>query len=173
MNHLTTTLFCSAALAALATAPAVSAHAPAFHVAALHRGHAVNKTKVHIPASGHITYTFGVSTSVSASDLGSFVRLAATFYKWSSYTDVCNNPRQKLKVLKKSLYGKIKDTTETYTAGDCQSIYYGDSYKLKKQSGIGQTDSFVSTLYGWFRGKNGSKYKGTLNLDISVAIENN
>jgi hypothetical protein len=50
-------------------------------------------------------------------------------------------------------------------------VFYGDAYKLKDKSGFGKTDSFVSTLYGWYRlFGTGPKYKGTLNLDVSVAI---
>ena len=170
MNNLTKTLLGSAALCALGTVPALATHVPKFHVLALLDGRVVNKTKLHNPGGEHITYTLGISTSVSASDLHKTVPLAKTFYKWSSYTDNCNNPRQKIKAQKKTAYAKISAATETYTVGDCTTVFYGDTYKLKDKSGFGQTDSFVSTLYGWFKGSSGAQYKGTLKLDVSVAI---
>ncbi len=175
MNKLTRTLLGGTALCALA-APAFAAAAPKMHVRALHAGHVVNKTKVHNQTAQHITYTFSVYTSVPASDFHKMVPLVSTFYKWNSTTDSSiydcgGNPRMKIKAPKKSLYGKIKTGTESYSFG-CSSdpmVFYGDNYKLTDASGEGKTDAFVSTLYAWFKNSRG-RYKGTLNLDVSVAI---
>lgn len=169
MHNLTRTLLSGTALAALAAAPSVAGNAPKFHVQALHAGKQVNKTVLHSPVGGHTTYTIGVSTYVPPSALHKTVPLALTFYKWSSSAE-CSNPRQKIKAPKKSLYGKIKTGTETYSLGcSAPTVFYGDSYKLTDPSGEGKTDNFVSVLYGWYENA-GIKYKGTLYLDVSVAI---
>ena len=174
MNNLTKTLLGGTALTALAAAPALADHAPKFHVAALHPSKVVNKTKVHNYDRAHVTYTFGVYTSVPASDYRKTVYLASTFYRWSSY-DSCyfggTEPKMRIKARKESKYAKIGTATESYSFR-CPygpSHFYGDTYKLNDKAGFGQTDTFVSILYGKFQ--NGSvRYKGTLNLDVSVAI---
>jgi hypothetical protein len=170
MHNLTRTLLSGTALAALAAAPSVASNAPEIHIQALHAGKQVNKTVLHNSVGGHTTYTIGVSTSVLASDLHKTVPLALTFYKWSS-SESCSNPRQKIKAPKKSLYGKIKTGTESYSLScPAPTVFYGDSYKLTDASGEGKTDSFVSILYGWYVKPGGIKYKGTLYSDVSVAI---
>jgi hypothetical protein len=170
MNSLAKPLLSGVALCALATVPAVASNGPAFHVQALRRGHVVNKTNMQNQKAQHITYTFGVYTYVSASDLYKTIPLAGTFYKWCS-TSSCfgPEPRQKIKAPKKSKYAKIGTATETYTFSVGPRVFYGDTYKLKDAAGEGQTDTFVSSLYAWFTDNN-SKYKGTLNLEVSVAI---
>ena len=172
MNNLTKTLLGGVALCALATAPALAGNAPKFHVTALHAGRVVNKTgaRRHCwPTASCLTYTLNVSTAVPASDFHKAVPLAATFYKWNTISG-CSDPKEKLKVPKKSLYGKVHGATETYSFG-CPSgltVFYGDSYKLTDKSGFGQTDTFVSVLKSEW--EQSVKYKGTLYLDVSVAI---
>jgi hypothetical protein len=169
MNKLIVALLGGAAFCALTSVRAVAGDAPARHVTALHRGTAVNKTMVHDPVGYHVTYTFAVSTAVPASDLHQAAPLALTFYKWSSSAE-CSNPRQKIKAPRKSVYGRVRGATETYSLGcTAPTVFYGDIYTLKDPAGEGQTDAFVSTLYGWFKNA-GLKYKGTLHLDVSVAI---
>lgn len=171
MNLITKSLLGSAAVVALATAPAMAGGAPHLSVTALYAGHAVNKTKVHNPGRKHLTYTFGVSSYVPASDLNVTVKLAGTYYKWNSNRSICTAPKEKIKVPKKSTYAKLGHSTETYSLG-CSSgptVFYGDTYDLTNSSGEGQTDSFVSTLIGKFS-NSGVKYKGFLHLDVSVHI---
>lgn len=175
MNNLIKALLGSAAFSALTSGAAGAADAPIFHIASLHAGgKVVNKTKAHNHGATHVTYTFGVYTSVSASDFRKTVLLASTFYRWSSY-DSCyaggTEPKMSIKAQKRSTYAKIGTATETYSFR-CPygpSHFYGDTYKLKDASGFGQTDTFVSVLYGKFH-NGSSKYKGTLNLDVNVAI---
>jgi hypothetical protein len=117
----------------------------------------------------HITYTFGVYTYASASSSG--VKLGATYYKWNSYSSLCTTPKMKIKAPKKSVYAKIGTSTETYSFG-CPSgptVFYGDTW-TNKTGQSGNTDTFVSTLTGKFTNSRG-KYKGTLNLDVSVSIQ--
>jgi hypothetical protein len=49
-------------------------------------------------------------------------------------------------------------------------VFYGNTYKLTNPEGEGKTDTFVSTLIGKFE-NNGVKYKGKLNMDVSVTID--
>lgn len=171
MNNLTKTLLGGAALSALAAAPALAHHAPQFHIQALHAGKRVNKTKIHNQRALHITYTLGIYTAIPAA-VHKAVPLVLTFYKWNTYSDaaLCTEPKQKIKAQRKSLYGKVRTATETYSFGnDCSYVFYGDTYTLIDPSGAGQTDSFVSTLYGRFKTWNGA-YRGKLILDVSVAI---
>lgn len=172
MNNLTKTLLGGVAIAALASVPATAAghRHPAFHVQALHAGHAVNKTKIMNNGATHITYTFGVYSYQSASAPKN-THLVNTYYKWNSNGTTCSAPKMKIKAPKKSVYAKIGTASETYSLG-CPSgptVYLGDTWSNK--SGVaGNTDTFRSVLTGKF--KNGStKYKGTLNLDVSVFIE--
>jgi len=172
MNNLTKTLLGGVALAALTTAPAMAGHHrhPAFHVTALHAGKAVNKTKIHNQGATHITYTFGVYTYQPA-NAAKNTHLAGTYYKWNSNSSTCTYPKMKINAPKKSVYAKIGTATETYSIG-CSGgpvSYLGDTW-TNKTGVAGNTDTFVSTLTGKFM--NGStKYKGTLNLDVSVGIE--
>jgi hypothetical protein len=170
MNNITKTLLGGAAVCALATAPAMAGNVPAFHVTALHAGHAVNKTKIYQPGRTHLTYTYGVSSYVPASDLGTAVNLIYTYYKWNSNASLCTQPKMKVKVPKKSTYAKLGHNTESYSEG-CGSptIFYGDTYDLKNAAGEGNVDSFQSDLIGKF--SNGStKYLGNLYLDVNVSI---
>jgi hypothetical protein len=171
MNTLTRTLLGGGALAALATAPAHAGNAPVFHIQALHGGKAVNKTKMNNQKAGHVTYTLSVYTSVAASDFRKTVPLTGTFYRWISYSSCggFGKAKSRIKVPKKTSYAKLGSATQTYSICDYENIFYGDTYKLTDAAGEGKTDNFVSTLLGSFRNQNG-KYKGTLNLDVSVAI---
>lgn len=175
MYKLTKTLLGGAALAALTSAPAMAQqNHPAFSFMALHAGHVVSKTKLHndryhcFPRS---TCTFGVYSSVPASDLHKSVPLVGTFAKFNSNSTICSAPKTKIKSHKKSVYAKISTGTETYSLG-CPSgptTFYGDYYKLTDKSGEGHTDTFQSLLTGTFH--NGStKYKGRIVFDVSVAI---
>jgi hypothetical protein len=177
MNHLTQTLLGSVAMTALAAVPsnAKPAH-PAMHVTALHAGKQVNKTKFHVPGATHLTYTFGVYSTLPASSVGAHV--AGTFYKWNSqnasgYYTLCSNPKQKLKTPKKTVFGSTKADTETYSLG-CPSgptVFHGDDWT--NVSGVaGDVDTWVSTLKGKWKSKaNGVKYKATLNLDVTLNID--
>ena len=175
MNAMIQTLLAGAALGALATTTAVAGNAPVFHVTALHAGSAVNKTRVRDPRRIHQTYTLGVSTYDPASDFGLPEKLTRTFYTWECCDNSCAvapwQARQKIKVPQKSTYGEIGTAKESY--GTCSFggplVYYGDTYTLTDPDGEGKTDFFVSTLIGKFV-KGGRRYKGTLNLDVSVAI---
>jgi len=171
MKNLTKTLLSGIALSALAAPPAVAGNAPEFLVQALHAGRVLNKTKVHNYGRTQMTYTFGVSTSVPASDFNKSANLLATYYKWSSDGHGCGNLQQKIEVPKKSVYGNVRPSTLTYSLGCTSgwSVLYGDTYKLKDKSGFGKTDTFVSILIGKWQ-RNDRKYKGTANLDVSVAI---
>jgi hypothetical protein len=170
MNNLTTTLLGGVALAALAIAPATAgSHHALLHVSAMHAGHAVNKSKIHNQGATHVVYTFSVYSTQAASAPPK-THLIFTYYKWNSNGTTCSAPKMKIKAPKKSVYAKIGTASETYSLG-CSSgptVYLGDTW-TNKTGVAGNTDSFVSTLDGKF--SNGStKYKGTLNLDVSVAI---
>ena len=175
MNAITQFLLAGAALGALATAPALAGDAPHFRVMALHAGHAVNKTSFRDPSRQHLTYTFGASTYVPASDLRKKTKLPDTYYRWSTYFSCSATMamQQTLRVPKRSTYAKLGKATETYSQG-CSfgpTVFYGDTYELINQAGEGKTDSFVSTLIGkWTERLTGVKYKGTMHLDVSVAI---
>ncbi|HEX3945584.1 MAG TPA: hypothetical protein VHW69_16015, partial [Rhizomicrobium sp.] len=153
MNKLTQTLLTGSALCGLVTAPAVAQPThPAMHVMALHAGHAVNKTKFHIPGRQHVTYTFGVYTEKTAN--ARKTDLLGTFYRWNDttgghYTTVCSRPKQHLKVPKNSIYARVDPGTETYSFG-CPSgptVFYGDVWTNK--TGVpGDVDTFRSSLLG-------------------------
>jgi len=171
MNNLTKTLLGSVALTALAASPAFAAKLhPAMHVSAAHAGgKVVNKTNMHNQKAGHITYTFSVYTSASASN-HSPVNLAQTFYKWNSYSSTCTAPKQKIKVAKKTTYGTAKGGTETYSLG-CPSgptVYRGVVY-TNNSGTSGQTDVAHSDLKGTFKNSNG-KYKGQLNITSQISL---
>ena len=171
MNDITKTLLAGTAFCALATAPAVAGDAPHFNITALHAGNLVNKTRLYDPGRQHLTYTFAVSTYIPASDLHKTVRLPGG-YKWNSNSTVCSSPREKPKVVpKKTEYGKTGIYTETYSLG-CASgptVFYGATYELTNPDGEGKTDYFVSRLIGTFKNSHG-KYKGTMNIDVTVNI---
>lgn len=170
MNTLIRTLLGSTALCVLATAPAVAGSAPKFHVTALHRGRVVNKTRLQNPVRGHFTYTFGVYTYVSSASLNKTVTLTSSFYKFDSSCSFVTPVR--VKAPKKSEYGKIGWTTETYsdvcTPGP--NVFYGNTYKLTNPDGKGHTDHFVSTQIFQVK-RNNRKYKGTLHSDVNVFVE--
>ncbi|HEX3944346.1 MAG TPA: hypothetical protein VHW69_09690 [Rhizomicrobium sp.] len=108
MNRLTQTLLTGAALCALGAAPAIAQPThPAMHVTALHAGHVVNKTKFHNPAHQHLTYTYGIySTMHPVRDKK--VPIEGSFFKWNSSNTLCSNPKQKVKFdSKKTQYGKL------------------------------------------------------------------
>jgi hypothetical protein len=174
MNKLTQTLLTGSALCALMAAPAMAEPKhPAMHVMALHAGHAVNKTKFHIPAKQHLTYTYGVYSSASASSVDQ--DLYGTYYRWQNFpngylTFTCTPPKQRLKVPKKSIYATIAADTKTYSFG-CPSptVFYGDAWTNK--TGVpGDVDTFRSTLIGKALQGPQYRYKGTLNLDVQVSI---
>ena len=119
MNRLTRTLLSGAALSVLTVAPAV-AGPPRSHVQALHGGRVVYKTESRYRCGPDVTcetYTFGVSTSVPASDFRKRVNLVNTFYKWCSTGSCLTEPKQRVKVPRKSRYGKIHAAAVTaYTS---------------------------------------------------------
>jgi hypothetical protein len=170
MNKLTTTLLGGVAMCALAAAPAMAAKHYAMHVTALHAGHQVNKSKMHAPGATHVTYTFGAYSYLSASSPPK-THILSTYYKWNNSGTICSAPKMKIKAPKKSVYAKIGTASETYSFGcpSGQTVFLGDTWTNK--TGVsGNTDTFVSTLLGKFH--NGSlKYKGTLNLDVTVFIQ--
>ena len=168
MNKLAKALLSSTALTALACAPAVAGSAPAFHFRALHGGRVVNKTKMPNHGAAHITYTFGIYTDIPSSDFRKTVKLTSTFVTFSGMCSL--GSAVKMKAPKKSEYGKIGIVAETYT-NRCAFpvVVYGNTYKLTDSAGEGHTDHFVSSrIYKFANGS--TKYKGTLNLDVSVDI---
>lgn len=173
MNNLTKALLGSAAITAFATAPAMAARPhPAFSVTALHAGKIVNKTKMHNPKAGHITYTFSFYTDVSFAKFYQNRQPLGAFYKWNSYSTVCSNPKSHITVNpKKTLYGKASVGTETYSLG-CPSgptKYHGVFYKITDPDAAGHTDFVHSSLVGKFKNSNGT-YKGTLNTNYTLEI---
>lgn len=174
MNNLTKTLLGGVALTALATAPALAGPKhPAMHVTALHAGKQVNKSHSLVPGATHVTYTFGVYSSASASSVHQNV--FGTYYKWNSapngYYTLCSNPKQKVKTPKKTVFGATNADTETYSFGcpSGQTVFHGDEW-TNKTGASGDTDTWRSVLKGKFIGPSGGKYKGTLNLDVSLNI---
>jgi hypothetical protein len=164
MNNLTNALLGSVALCALATAPAMAQDVPDFHVTVLHAGNVVNKTVFHDPSRQHLTYTFAAYASIPA-ELDKTIKLG-TLASWG-----CSSTA-KARITRKANYGKAGIYTETYSA-NCSGageVFYGNTYKLTNPAGEGKTDTFVSTLIGKFE-KSGVKYKGTLNMDVSVTID--
>ena len=158
MNAITQVLLAGAAFGALATAPALAAGAPHSNFTALHAGRVVNKTRIHNPARTHLTYTFSAYTTIPASDLYKTVHVGIA-YKFNSYSTVCSNPRQKIKVFpKKTKYGRAGTYTETYSYG-CASgptVFYGPTYKLTDPAGEGRSDYFVPPLSAGSRTPAGS-----------------
>ena len=152
-----TQLLAGAALGALASVPALAGDAPDFHVVALHAGKVVTKTLVRDPARQHVTYTLGIYTSLAA-QLDKKVKIPFP-YRWNG------SGREKFKVAPKktacATIGKY-----TYSTGD-GGVGYGTTYKLTNPDC--HTDSFVSTLIGWFQ-NGGVKYKGTMNADYTVNL---
>lgn len=170
MNNVTKTLLAGAAIGALATAPAMAGNAPHFSVTAAHVGNQVIKSTIRTPSRQALTYNIYISSSVSGS-VGTSTNLFQTYYKWNSNLSICTVPFMKLVGPKRTTYGKINHNTETYSLG-CASgptVFHGDNYTLKKASGDGQTDTFLSDLKGKFN--NGSvKYKGNLFIHGTVHI---
>jgi hypothetical protein len=175
MKKLARTLLSSAALGALATAPAMADNGPAFHLFALHDGRLVSKTVRHQPGSPGMTESAPVYTTIPASDLHKKVKLTNTYYTWGNSYDVCQPPKHKQKVVlstNKTPYAKLGTATDTYSFGypSGPTTLYGDTYKLTNPDGIGQSDSFISTLYGTFWAY-GHKYKGAATLIVTVDIK--
>jgi hypothetical protein len=169
MKKLTKILLGGAALCALSAVPVVAGNAPKFHFMALHAGRVVNKTKMHNRGVTHVTYTYGVSTYVPASDLHKRVTLVDTFYKWS--TSPCTIMATNVRAPTKSQYAKIGMAIESYSFGCISGAtqFFGNTYKLTNPDGKGQTDHFVASQI--FKYTSGStRYKATVNLDVSVAI---
>ena len=166
MNSITKTLLVGTAFCALATVPAVAGDVPNIHVVALHPSHqTVLKTSMHKGSISHVTTTISVSTSVPASDLHKKVELDATVFGF-----LCGRSG-KVKITKKAIYGKagIYTLTNSTACDGAGQVLYGNTYKLTNPEGEGKTDSFVSSLTSKFEYK-GAKYKGTVNLDVNVAI---
>ncbi len=172
MQKLTRTLLSSVAAGALGVAPAIAQPAhPGFHPVALHAGHAVNKTKLHNQGATHQTYTFGVYSDQPAG-APKKTHLIYTYYVWGGWSsNLCMTPKPKIRAPKRSIYAKIDTATETYSFG-CPSgptVFYGDTW-TNKTGMSGETDKFVSTMTAKFM-NSGTKYKGTMHLDVSVFIE--
>ena len=175
MSKLTQSLLGSTAAGALLVTPAIAQPThPGFHPVALHAGHAVNKTKLLNQGATHLTYTFGVYSEQPAS-APKKTHLIYTYYQWvTSWSDsfTCTPLKTRIKAPKRSIYAKIGTATETYSFGctnGVQPVFYGDTW-TNKTGTSGETDRFVSTLAAKFT-SSGKKYKGTLNLDVSVFIE--
>ncbi len=159
MNNLSKTLLAGAALCALAAAPAFADSGFAPHVTALNGGRVVNKTKLHNHGATHVTYTFGLYDYVPAS--------TPVGTKWTLVSQsFCPGP-VKIKAPKKTTYGKISIHHQTYSNG-CELV--SATYKLVKQPSVGATDQFVLSAIYKFE-QNGTKYKGTLNLDTTVEFD--
>jgi hypothetical protein len=181
MNSITKTLLAGAAFGALANVPAMAGDVPNIRVAALHPGHAtlVRKTRMHKGVAGHnasfsTNSSTTVTTSVPASDFRHVVKLARTFYTFYDSGSFCNSSeKQKIKLqAKKTQYAKLGASTETYS-GYCSTaptVFYGDSYDLKKKSGEGKIDKFVSTLIGKNIHYNGGNYDLNIILNVIVHI---
>ncbi|HEX3945581.1 MAG TPA: hypothetical protein VHW69_16000 [Rhizomicrobium sp.] len=171
MNKLTQTLLTGSALGALMAAPVMAQPAhPAMHVMALHAGHAVNKTKFHIPSKQYLTYTYAVYSSASASSVDQDIYY--TYWRWNSITTGCPTfglPKQKVKTPKRTIYGSTKADTETYSFGCPTPLdFHGDAWTNK--TGVpGDVDKFQSSLISHFKFQ-GQKYKGTLYFDVSLTI---
>lgn len=174
MNKLTKTLLGGVALAALTTAPAMAQQKhPGFHYMALHGGRVVNKTKMPNRGATHITYTFGIYTYASFSQAyRQKVHLQSTFYL-NSNSSICNPNRRHFRVdQKKTEYGRTSLGKETYSFG-CPSgptTIYGMDYKITDPDAEGHTDHAEATYKARFT-NSGTKYKGTLNLDVSIQID--
>jgi hypothetical protein len=164
MNNLTKALLGGTALCALAAAPALAQDVPAFRVTALHAGNVVNKTQLHDPGRVHKTYTFsGISTYVPASDLDVTVTLPATSYGFHSS---CAKAKVKARFKPKKTEFAILGADVESNAGYC---VVSDTYELDNPAGEGQTDRFVSSVSANYE-SGGVKYRGTLNLDVTVDI---
>ncbi len=172
VDGLTKALLGGVALSVLTNASAIAEHKhPAFNVTALHAGRTVNKTKLHNQGATHLTYTFGVYSTLHAV-LDQKVPVNV-FYKWNSSGNLCTSPPEKEKFNpKKTLYGKLSRATETYSEG-CSSgptTFYGVDYKLTDPNGFGHTDYLNIVLIGRYK-NGGTTYKGTLNLDVTAFLE--
>jgi hypothetical protein len=72
---------------------------------------------------------------------------------------------------KKNEYGWACVGTETYSFGcpSGPSTIYGIDYKITDPNAEGHTDHTVGTFKRTFK-NSGTKYKGTLNIDMSIEI---
>jgi hypothetical protein len=73
---------------------------------------------------------------------------------------------------RKSTYGRVGLAIEDYSFGciSGETQFFGNTYKLKDPAGEGHTDHFVSTQIFKFV-SNRKEYKGTVNINVSVAIQ--
>jgi hypothetical protein len=158
MNNLTKTLFAGAALCALTAVPAAAEGAGPFHFTAHYGGRVVNKTKMPNHGATHVTSTFSVFTYEPASlPLGT---------KLSYQLNICPDPKKIKLTPKKTKFGKTSVEVQTYSG--CASIMA--NYTLVKQPSSGDTDSFRLSMSSKFK-QNGTKYKGTLNIDSNLVFE--
>jgi hypothetical protein len=156
MNNLTRTLLCGAALCAFVAVPAIAESAGPFDVTALHANRVVKKTKMQHGAT-HVTSTISVFTYVPGT-VGT--KAMILFEKF------CNTTAPvKVWAPKKTFYGKISVSTET--SNGCEFVE--GTYKVINQPEPNTIDSFPIILMSKFE-QNGTKYKGTLNLDYNVLL---
>lgn len=167
MNNLTKPLFGSVALCALMTVPAVSENADSSHMTALHGGRVINKTRMSNPGGtrAHSSVTF-----FSYVPFSGYYRqkhtLFVSYYRWNN-GDPCTPPKIKIGP-KKTQYGKLSVSTETYTVTGCQNGPVEHdllNYKITDPDAQGKTDFGHVVFVGRSEGK---KYKGTLNLNIII-----
>jgi hypothetical protein len=176
MNYLAKSLLSGAAVSALASASAMGAthvgtnHIMSPNVSALHAGNFVNKSKVHDPKATKLTYTYAeYSNYVYSSDIGQSVQLLDTYWKWNSSGNICSIPKTKIKVTKQASYGTVTTGTYTESFTSCVIVFHGDNYDWGGGN-AGGTDTFSSKMKSKFI-YDGSKYKGTINIDATVYLE--
>ena len=119
----------------------------------------VNKTKLHNRGATHITYTFSFYDYMSATyPLHKKVTIGAT--------SVCGLQKAKVSP-KKTEFGKAGVTVDTYSNG-CALVE--PTYMLTTHPNPGDTDSFVTSIISKSE-QNGTKYKNTLNLDVTIVFQ--
>lgn len=173
MNNLTKVLLGGAALCALTAVPAAAESAGRFNITALHAGRMVDKTKMHKQGATQVTSTASVFTYVPFSEYYRHRQpLLSTFFKYNNGGDPCSNPPQKVTVEpKKTQYGKASIVVETIsTLCDKPVKYYGAAYKITDPNAQGNDDFFRVIDQGRFT-NSGTKYRGTLYLDINLVID--
>ncbi|HEX3945619.1 MAG TPA: hypothetical protein VHW69_16190 [Rhizomicrobium sp.] len=172
MNKLTQALLTGSALCALGAAPVSAGNTSAIHLSMLHGGKVINKTKSYSPDRQHITYTYGVYTSIGLGQLNQKIKLNGEHPIVGTDVFGCDNPTTKIKFhLKKTVYGKAGKFAETYSLGPCGHpiVHYGLTYKLTDPNGEGHSDKLGISASGKFE-QNGTKYKGAINYDFTVDI---
>jgi hypothetical protein len=164
-------LLAGAALCTVSIAPALASNAPKFSVAALRTGGIV-KTAMRTPKASAVTYTFSVTTAISTkADYMVKTNLAGTFYTWLSNDSICQQPKKETVTLStaQTVYALLSTGVESYSEGCGKpTFFYGDVYDLQTKKAKNKTDKFTSTLKATF--KNSGKFKGSLNIDVSVEI---